>query len=152
MVGGNPQVEAVDSGPILGCRWYVWETEVQPEQSHQEIAERIVARYDQLKDNGNIVIFPVVRLKGHTTRSDLVKRVQDDLQTRGMRCCVVTEGLEQVVPADVESLAAEESLVGHFVRQWKSWREKDQTDCDDAMAVLYEGLLALGWHQTGRGE
>jgi exonuclease SbcD len=152
IVGGNPQVEAVDVGPILGCRWDFYETEVQPEQSHQDIADQIVAHYGQVKGSENIVIFPAVKLKGHTTRSDLVKRVQDDLQARGMRCCVVTEGLEQVFPANVESLAAEESLVGHFVRQWKSWREKDQTDCDDAMAVLYEGLLALGWHQTGHGE
>lgn len=152
VVATNPQVEAVESGPILGCRWYVWETEVQPEQSPQEIADQIVAHYGQVKGNKNIVMFPAVKLKGCTTRSDLAKRVQDELQAKGICCCVVTDSLEQVVPVDVESLAAEESLVGHFVRQWKSWREQNQPNCDDATAVLYEGLFALGWHQTGHGE
>lgn len=153
----NLLVEAVDMASILGCRWEICEIAVHLEESPEQIGERLVAVFGQARRDGNVTLFPVAKLDGNTTRSELVRKVQDYLAEKGLRCAVVAKDLQHVVPANVEALAGEESLVGHFVRQWKAWREQMQASPDDstgmldASTVLYEGLLALGWGNADNG-
>ncbi|MGQ9504913.1 MAG: metallophosphoesterase family protein [Thermogutta sp.] len=145
------KVEAVDATSILGFRWEICEIEVHPEESPQEIAQKLIARCGQLGGESNVVTIAVAKLRGSTTHSELAQQVQGILLEQDCRCVVVVEDVERVIPANVEELASEESLVGHFVRQWKAWREQADWSDKDASAVLYEGLLALGWRDVGSG-
>jgi len=144
-------LDGCSAGPLLGCAWNVFEVNVQPGDLPREIVDRIGVRSHTTTNNGGIVTLAVARLRGNTVHAALAEQVQTELSARGISCVVVGEELEQMIPPDVQTLAAEESLVGYFVRLWEQWRTQENVAADKALAVLYEGLLALGWHRESKG-
>lgn len=147
---GNLQLVEKDAVVILGCAWKFHEIEVLPEATPRAIARDIRQKLSLAgkPDGGS---FNVAVLKGATTQNDLVEEVRAELAKINCPCGVAAGNLEEIVPPDVEAMAAEESLVGYFVRRWQQWKTQDKPPSEKATAVLYEGLLALGWKQT-RGE
>lgn len=145
-------LDSYPAGPLLGCTWGIFEVEVQPADSPDEIVERIAARCRETAKDDRVLTLVVGRLRGNTAHADLAEQVQTELQARGLSCVVAPEGLEQIMPPDVQALAAEESLVGYFVRLWKQWQTQERVTPAEATTVLYEGLLALGWHREKRGQ
>lgn len=138
-------LEDVPAASMLGCRWAITDLAVKPGESIEDLAARITS--DQLvpRDGQNAATLRVIRLSGATTDRDLKERLEATLRARGFTGCLVDGGLQAVVPPDVKALAAEESLVGHFVRRWHQWQEEEHPDDSLALSVLYEGLTALGW-------
>lgn len=146
----NLRLVEEEAAAILGCAWVFEEIEVLPEATPAAIAQEILKRFT-LGERPGTQRLPVAVLKGTTVQNDLGEEVKAELAKLGCSYVVIAGDLEAIVPPDVEGLAAEESLVGHFVRCWQAWKANDNPSPEKAAAVLYEGLLALGWKQT-RGE
>lgn len=148
---GDVILNRYPAGPLLGCAWSVFDVDVQPGDLPQDIIERIALRCRETANDGRVVTLTVARLKGNTVHADLAEEVQRELAARETPCVVVVEGLERIIPPDIQALAAEESLVGYFVRLWEQWQTQEDVATAEAAPVLYEGLLALGWHREKKG-
>ncbi|HPZ83606.1 MAG TPA: hypothetical protein PL064_09225, partial [Thermogutta sp.] len=108
----------------------------------------IADRCRNVEANSGIAAIHVARLKGNTIHDNLAEQIQNELRAKGVSCTVVADELEEILSPDIEAMAAEESLVGYFVRSWQEWQSRQEVSRAEAMAVLYEGLLALGWHRA----
>lgn len=145
---GTVTLEGLSAGPMVGCQWMFLDVELQPEEKPREVVERIADRCRNVEANSGIAAIHVARLKGNTIHDNLAEQIQNELRAKGVSCTVVADELEEILSPDIEAMAAEESLVGYFVRSWQEWQSRQEVSRAEAMAVLYEGLLALGWHRA----
>lgn len=144
----QPRIESLTDASLLGCAWKILEIDVRPDETVEQLGERIVGQFGDGLSQNAVTWSHGVRLKGHTLRPDLVKQLETFFREKALPCVVMADGLEELVPPDIEALAGEESLVGYFVRQWQDWKQAQHVPPAESTAVLYEGLLALGWRRT----
>jgi len=142
------RIEALRDVGLLGCAWKILEIDVRPDETVEQLGERIVGQFGDGLSQNAVPWIHGVRLKGHTLRPDLVKQLETFFREKALSCLIMADGLEELVPPDIEALAKEESLVGYFVRQWQDWKQAQHVPPAESTAVLYEGLLALGWRRT----
>lgn len=145
---GQLRIESLSEASLLGCAWKILEIDVCPDETVERLGERIVRQCGDGPSENSVTWIHGVRLTGHTLCPDLVEQLKKFLCEKALPCVVTAEELEQLVSPDIEALAAEESLVGYFVRQWQEWKQKGNVAAQESTAVLHEGLLALGWRRT----
>ncbi|WP_347244946.1 DNA repair exonuclease [Thermogutta sp.] len=145
---GHVRIEPFKGDNLLGCAWEILKIEVKPDEAAEQLGRRISGQIGDGFSTSSLTRIYGVRLTGRTLRSDLVDQVEAFIREKAIPCVITEERLEKLEPPNIEALAAEESLVGYFVRHWQKWKQTNNVAPEEGVAVLYEGLLALGWRRT----